>query len=115
MRVLKMGNMKSEDDLFDFMRFGKKTIDTRANTPKYQDICIGDKLVFESIATKDKIIRRVKAIRWHETIAEAVKHEDYTKILPGLKTLEEITQAYYYFPDYEEKIKKWGLVVFELE
>ena len=100
-------------DTFLDIKFGKKTVETRAATERYQNIKAGDILVlscgkqkFEKKVKKAKIFKSIKAL----TTAYSIK-----KIMPDIASEKELRNAYYSYPSYKEKIKKFGLIALELK
>lgn len=94
------------------IKSGKKTIETRAATKRYGQIKAGDMLVL--ICGKEKFEKEVKKARIFKTIRALVKVHPIKTIMPGLKTEEELRGEYYSYPDYKDKIKKYGLIALEL-
>ncbi len=98
--------------VFDSIRNEEKTIETRANTDKYQKIKKDDVLVF--ICGSEKIEKRVKSVRTFENIDELTKSIDFKKIMPFVDSIEEMKKVYYGFPKYKEKFDKFGIVAWDL-
>jgi ASC-1-like (ASCH) protein len=44
-----------------------------------------------------------------------VKKIDFKKIMPFVNSIEEMKEIYYSFPNYKEKIEKFGIVAFYLK
>lgn len=80
-------------DIFEAIKTGKKKIETRAGTDKYIKIQVDDKLKF--VCGKETFERSVTKIKLFKTISAILK--------------------VYSFPNYREKIKKHGLIAFELK
>jgi ASC-1-like (ASCH) protein len=98
---------------FEEVREGSKEYETRAATVKYLPIKAGDTLIFmcgRSSFSK-KIIKR---FHWPD-IDTMVKEVPYKKIMPSVNSVEEMKKIYASYPDYTEKIKKNGLLGFQLE
>ena len=98
--------------IFDVIESGKKKVETRAATPKYKKIKENDELVFWCGAQKCK--KKVIRIRYFKSLAGLLKTYKPSEINPAVKTPDELRTMYYSFPGYKEKIKKYGLVAFEL-
>ena len=88
-------------------------METRAGTSKYQNIRKGDQLTL--ICGKSRIMKRVKSAKRFKSIAALLKKYKSSEINPLCRTPGELEQMYYSFPGYKEKIKKNGLVVWELK
>jgi len=96
---------------FDDLKSGVKSVETRANTVKYQKIEVGDTLTF--VCEGDKFSKVVtKVYRWPD-IDTMVKEISFKKIMPTIESVEEMRKAYYSYPDYEQKIKEFGIIGFE--
>jgi len=99
--------------VFAAIRNGVKKIETRAAIPSYCKIKKGDKIVF--ICGQEKAEKRVKEVALYKNIRILFKRYGVKDIFPGLATIDEATKKYYSFPDYREKIKKFGLIAWELK
>ena len=91
---------------------GLKTIETRAATPKYRKIQKGEILIF--VCGKERLKRRVRRVSIFRSIAAMTKKFNFKKIMPSLKSEKEMQAVYYGYAGYKVKIKKFGLIAFEL-
>ena len=98
---------------FDELQSGIKSIETRAASPKYQSIKIGDTLTF--ICGNNKFSRVIKTKRHFKNLDSMFKVIPFKKIMPELDSIEEVKKIYYSYPNYKEKIKKFGILAFELK
>lgn len=96
--------------VFDAIKENEKTVETRANTPKYRKIKAGDILVF--VCGDEKLEKRVEEVAYYQTIEELTEAMDFKKVMPFADTIKEMKQTYYSFPNYKEKIKQFGLAAF---
>ncbi len=103
---LRFASYKKKDDIFDFVKSGKKTIETRPYDPtkkrNYALVAPGDTLVFYSLDSKGKFERTATFTHVYPSVAEMVKNEPVGKIFPGIKTPENLLAVY------EELKSKWG-------
>ncbi len=99
-------------DTFYFIRSGKKKIETRACSPKYRKVKAGEILVLSCAG--EKFERKIKKVFYFTSIKEILKKYTPNQINPAVHTEQEITQAWHSYPGYKEKIKKFGLIAFEL-
>lgn len=99
--------------IFEFIKNGRKKVETRAATEKYRKIKKGDSLVF--ICGKDKLEKRVKGAKIFKNITMIIKKYKIKEIAPHIKTKKGLEEMYYSFPDYRQKIKEFGLIAFELD
>lgn len=110
---MKKINFRQENiDIFESIKNGRKKIETRAATPKFIDIKVGDDI--ECICGKDTFVKKVKEVEIFKSIPDLLERYEVGDINPFLKTAEELKDMYYSFPDYKEKIDKYGLIAFEL-
>ena len=100
-------------DIFLDIKSGKKTVETRAATERYQDIKAGDIIVL--VCGEERFKKKVKKARIFKSIKALLKIYPLKKIMPGLTTEKELRGAYYNYPDYKEKIQKHGIIALELK
>ncbi len=100
-------------DGFNDIEEGRKTVETRAATPKYRKISMGDTLVIT--CGKDKVEKLVNYTWIFADIADMVKAIDLKAIMPRVSSVDEAKKVYNGFTGYKEKIKQHGLMAFELE
>ena len=102
-------------DRADFLEVKErsKTIETRAATPKHRKIKSGDVLIF--VCGKERLRRKVKKVRYFKSINSMVKSVNYKKIMPSLKSPKEMIAVYHSYSHYKEKIKKYGLVAWDIK
>ncbi|MBI3633741.1 MAG: hypothetical protein HY226_05640 [Candidatus Vogelbacteria bacterium] len=111
--LLKFNQANSESVYsFDAIRSGEKWVETRAATPKYISIKVGDILVFE--CGDKKLERKVLQVAVFKNISILLKKYKVTDIMPNKKTKADLEAAYFSYPDYKEKIEKFGLIAFEI-
>ena len=102
----------ADKDIFDAIRNGKKKIETRAATIKYQKIKKGDDVIL--ICGKSKLQKKIAHAHIYKTITDLLKKYTPQDIHQNLKSQEELEKLYYSFPGYQEKIKQHGLIALEL-
>ncbi|MEK7113995.1 MAG: hypothetical protein AAB850_00390 [Patescibacteria group bacterium] len=101
-----------DNDNFEEVKSGIKSIETRAGTIKYQPIKVGDTLTF--VCGQNRCIKKViKKFHW-SNIDAMVNKIDFKKIMPSVMSVDEMKKIYASYPDYEKKIRKYGLLGFEL-
>jgi ASC-1-like (ASCH) protein len=97
----------------DEVKSGIKSIETRAGTPRYQPIEVGDTLIF--VCGKNKCVKKiVKKFHW-ASIDAMIKKINFKKVMPSVKSVAEMKKIYASYPDYEKKIKEYGLLGFQLK
>ena|SRR3989338_7942986 len=97
---------------FEEVKNGIKIIETRAGTIKYGHIEVEDTLTFT--CGKERIVKKVvRKFHW-ASIDAMVKEIDFRKIMPSVNSIDEMKKKYASYTNYEDKIKKHGLLGFEL-
>lgn len=100
-------------DIFNAIKTGKKKVETRAATEKYRKITAGDKIIL--ICGRNRFEKRVRKAQTFRTVAALLEKYSVKSVNPAVKSAEELRKLYHSFPDYSEKIKKFGLIALELE
>lgn len=99
---------------FDMIRTGKKRVETRAATEKYKNISIGDTIIFMCNAKKfTKTITKVSHFPSIRAMLRVYKIQDIEPLLRGSE--RELRAMYYSYPNYKEKIRKFGLIALEFK
>ena len=98
---------------FDLIREGKKKIETRAGNPEYFQIREGDNIEFS--CGDEKIIKRVKKISHYKNLDDLFTVYKPYEINSEVSSYDETRKRYATFPGYEQRIKEYGILVFELE
>lgn len=104
---------KVDKFVFDSIKNGKKTIETRAATDKYRKIKVGDILVF--ICGNERLEKGVEKTSYFKSVDEMVKSIDFKKVMPFVDSIKEVKKIYFSFPNYEEKINRVGLAAFKFK
>lgn len=101
-----------DKDNFDEVKSGVKAIETRAGTVKYQPVAVGDTLTF--VCGPERCVKKVvKRYHW-PSVDEMVEEIDFKKVMPTVGSVAEMKKVYASYPNYEQKIKEYGLLGFEL-
>ncbi|MFA6603713.1 MAG: ASCH domain-containing protein [Patescibacteria group bacterium] len=100
-------------DIFDSVRSGEKTVETRAATERYRDIAGGDQILF--VCGRDSFAKIVKSARIFRSLPALLRRYRVRDINPDVRTAAALKAMYESFPGYREKIKKFGLIALELE
>ena len=103
----------TDKSIFNEIKSGTKSIETRAGTIRYQPIEVGDTLVF--VCGSNRCTKKiVKKFHW-TSIDAMVRNIGFKKVMPSVNSVKEMKNAYVSYPDYKKKIKKYGLLGFELK
>lgn len=117
--LLKFASFEKENDIFDAVRSGKKTIETRPlnkqSKRNYSRVKPGDVLIMHSLDTNEKIYKTATYVHVYKSVDEMVENEPVDKIWPGIKTPEELLEIYKkakkkWGKSYAEKLDKYGIV-----
>ena len=104
---------EADRSIFEAIKDGRKKVETRAATTKYQSIKRGEALIF--ICGKSSFQKKVSRAEIFKTIDDLLKKYKVSDIHPDLKFKEELEKLYFSFSGYREKIKKYGLIALELK
>ena len=104
---------KTNLETWNFIKNGKKKVETRAATLKYLPINRGDTLVLS--CSGKKIQKKIKKVTHFKTLTSLFKKYSPNTIHPGIGNEKNMIAQYHSFPGYEEKIKEFGILAFELE
>ena len=103
---------QADKEIYEDLRSGAKSIETRAATAKYQKLAKGDTVTF--LCGKDRFSKRVgKVYRW-KSITAMAKAVPFKKVMPRAASLAEVRKIYASYPGYAEKIREHGLIGFTL-
>ncbi len=105
--------LESNRDTFDFIKSGVKTVETRAGSPDYIKIKMGDTV--ELSCGSDKFTKTVKKVSVFKTLDDLLEVYSPEEINPETLSSEEVIKLYYSFPNYRDRIEKYGMLAFELE
>jgi ASC-1-like (ASCH) protein len=98
-------------DIFEAIKNGTKSVETRAASPKFSGVKAGDVLVFK--CGKDKFEKTVKKAKLFKGVKEILKDYRIKQINPYFHSADELEKMYKSFPGYVQKIKKYGLIAIE--
>lgn len=121
---LKFASYKNPNDIFEAVKSGEKTIETRPRNKKsskdYSNIKPGDTLIMCSNDTGEEIEKKVTFVRLYDSIEKMARNESVGKILPGLKTPEQLVDTFEELKEkwgrrYAEKLDKYGIVAIGFE
>ena len=111
--MITLGFRAVNKDIFEAIINGKKKIETRAATERFRDIKAGDTVVL--VCGNKKINKKVSKVELFKSMATVLKKYKPEAINPKIHTIQEARDMWYSFPGYKEKIKKYGLIVFNLK
>ena len=100
-------------DFFRTIKNGKKKVETRAATVKYQNIKPGDLVVF--VCGKEHFSRTARSARIFKSVNAMLKIHKLTDIMPRAKSVKDLEKSYNSFPSYRKKLKKFGIIALEFK
>lgn len=100
-------------DIFEAIRTGKKKIETRAATPKYRAIRVGDTV--ELVCGDERFTKTIGSVELFKTVDALTKTYAPRDINSSVRTNEELAAMYLSFPGYKEKLQQYGIVAWKLE
>ncbi|MDD5145585.1 MAG: hypothetical protein PHF44_01965 [Candidatus Pacebacteria bacterium] len=112
-KITQLRFRQADRKIFNAIKSGEKRVETRAATTKFLNLKRGDGLRF--VCGKDRFEKQVKKFAIFKSIDELVKKYKVKEINPFICSSEDLKKMYYSFPNYKEKIKKYGIIALELE
>ena len=94
------------------LKDGLKSVETRAATERYRKVAKGDVLVI--VCGKAQIEKKVKRVRIFKSIGLMIKAIPYRRIMPSAASVAIMKKAYAGYPGYTEKLKKFGVVAWNI-
>jgi ASC-1-like (ASCH) protein len=109
-----------EYPIFELIKVGKKTVETRALNPEEPDryfgnVQIGDNIELYAVDTGEALVREVVRVTIYNSFEEYLEREDLGKIFGSEVSKETATEKHLSFPGYEEKLRKNGIIAFEIK
>ncbi len=109
-----------EYPIFEQIKNGTKTVETRALNPDeperyFGDLAVGDILECLAVDTGEVLNKKIIRVAIYYDFEDYLQTEDLTKIF-GLETsIDAAREKHYSFPGYKERLDKYGIIAFELE
>ncbi len=100
-------------DIFEAIKNGKKKIETRAATIRFRNIKDGDTI--KLVCGKENYKKQVLKAEFFKNIKEILKIYKPEDINPKIHSNRELERMWCSFPNYKEKIKKYGLIALKLK
>ena len=98
---------------FDELMSGIKTIETRAATTKYQPIEVGDTLTFT--CEDERFMKTITKKYIWPSIDEMLGEVPMQSVMPSVNSVKEMKEEYSSYSGYNEKIREFGLLGFEVK
>lgn len=100
-------------DRFEAIKNGVKKVETRAGSVEYNKIKQGD--IIDFVCGEDKFKCLILKVKYFKTIDDLLNIYKYSDINLNWKSKDDAKASYLLFPNYESRIKEFGIIVFELE
>lgn len=118
--TIRFASWRDKNDIFTAIKDGRKTIETRPATEKYTSVVPGDILNLISLDTNERLQKKVEFIRSYKSVKEMANKEPAEKIVPGVKSANELISVFEEFKkkwgrEYTEKLEKYGIVAIGLK
>ncbi|MBI4836031.1 MAG: hypothetical protein HY817_02110 [Candidatus Abawacabacteria bacterium] len=98
---------------FIAIQSGIKKIEVRACAPKYALIAAGDEIIFT--VEDDIFVKKVATVKRFVSLEAMFAGISYQEIQPYAPSLPAAIEKYATFPQYPEKIARYGLIAIYLE
>lgn len=112
-KIYKLKIRAVDKGIFDAIKSGQKKIETRAAVENYRKIGKGDTIVF--VCGKKTLKKKVATAKLYKSIGAVFKDYKIKDIFPLLSIISEARKVYFSFPGYRDKIKKYGLIAWQLK
>ena len=103
---------EADRKVFEALRDGTKKVETRAAGMRYRGVQVGDEAIFD--CGHKRLTKTIVAVHLFPDVSSLLKKYRVQEIVPWLTTAEELTELYYSFPEYRERIAKHGIIAMEL-
>ena len=110
-----MVSLSVKNIYFDAIKSGKKTVEGRINTPKYQALAVGDQIAFLKEKTEEKIICTIAKLTTYTQFKDMLLAEGLENMLPGVASIEQGVALYESFGAYKEEVKLYGALAIKIE
>lgn len=110
-KTKKLKQMWIKRPYFQLIKSGQKTLEGRISYPSMRHIKKGDVVLLRTGG--DKVRIKILDVREYRDFKEALKHEDISRLLPGIKPEDALKVYGRIYPEW--KVKQYGgVLVFEL-
>lgn len=103
-----MLNLTLNQQYFNAIKSGVKTVEGRINKPKFHDLKPGDPISFTCQETGEVLTYTITTLHTYPTFEAMLQSEGLTNMLPGIATIAEGVAVYESFPGFKEGVKELG-------
>jgi len=109
-----------EYPIFEQIKNGSKTVETRALNPDeperyFGNAKVGDTLECLAVDTGEMLNKKIIRVTLYEDFEEYLVSEDLAKIFGSRISIEKAREKHLSFPGYKERLEKYGIIAFEIE
>jgi ASC-1-like (ASCH) protein len=109
-----------EYPIFELIKDGVKTVETRALNPDeperyFGNIKVGDKVNLLSKNTGEMLVKEIIDVRLYQNYEDFLDAEDFTKIYGKKLTKDEVRKTQYGHAGYQERLTKYGIIALEIK
>lgn len=112
---ISMVNLSLQQEYFNAIRLGLKTVEGRLNSPKFNDLKVGMNINFTCMITHELIVCSVQAINIYANFKDMLTTEGLKNMLPKITSINEGVTLYESFPGYREGVKKLGALAIKIK
>ena len=103
-----MLNLTLNQQYFDAIKAGIKTVEGRLNKAKFHDLKTGDIITFSCKETGEILYCTVTTLHTYPTFEAMLQGEGLTNMLPWAKNIQEGVAVYESFPGFRDEVKEFG-------
>lgn len=102
----------TDKKVFEALCSGLKSVETRAATPRYQKMAVGDAV--KITCGPETIEKTIASVRVYPSIEALFNEVPLSDVMPFAASIEEAQKEYYGYTGYKEKIAQYGLMALKL-
>lgn len=97
---------------YEAIRNGRKTIEGRTAKEKYEQLQVGDEVIFINATTGDSCRKEITGVRRFPTFTSMLQCYGVTAFLTDTPTrsIEDACNVYYSFENYKHEEEKYGVI-----
>lgn len=107
--------LQLQDQYFDAIESGLKTVEGRINSSKFKDLRVGMHIKFTSVSTHKIILCRIEKINRYANFKDMLVAQGLEQILPGITNIDDAVALYEIFPGYKEQVNIIGALAITIK
>ncbi len=108
-------NLSIQQQYFDAIKAGTKTVEGRLNSPKFKDLTSNMHIIFTCVQTQEQLDCLVEDVQVYQTFEEMLVAVGIENMLPGVRSLSEAVALYESFSTYKKDVKKYGALAITIK